>query len=284
METALITGASSGIGRELARSLFSLGKRVVVVGRGAQRLEALVAELRAAQPDRAQAAHVLVADLSTLAGVRQLAQAFKARFDRLDLLVNNAGGIFTTRHLTADGFEHTFALNHLAYFLLTHELLPLLRSTPDARIVSTASTAHRGGQIRLDDLNFEQRAWRWGWGAYNQSKLANILFTRSLAARLSPEEVSVSCFHPGVVGTGFLSTGNGVLARAAMGVGRPFLRTPAQGAATGLWAATEADPVQIHGAYLADARVARPSRRAQDDDVAEALWRRSAELCGVEAP
>lgn len=282
-QVCLVTGATSGIGKETAQALVALGATVVVVGRNPERTEALVASLRAGIGDAGGRVESILGDLATLAEVRAVAAAFKARYDRLDRLVNNAGAIFTTRQETSDGFERTFALNHLAYYLLTVELLPLLQHTPEARVISTASAGHHFGKLDFDDLQFQRRAWLGGWAPYCQSKLCNVLFARALGRRLQATGGVAHSVHPGVVATGFLATGNGALARASMTMARPFMRTPAQGAATLIWATTAPEPGTFTGAYLANSKVAKASKRGQNDADAERLWQVSAELCGVRA-
>jgi NAD(P)-dependent dehydrogenase (short-subunit alcohol dehydrogenase family) len=198
-KTCLITGATSGIGKETAFGLARLGARVVIVGRDPDRTRAAADWIR--RETGSEQVSFLLADLSSQSEVRGLAREFKDKYSRLDVLVNNAGGIFTRRETTVDGFERTWALNHLAYFLFTQELLELLKASAPARIVNVASIMHTGGLIDFGDLQGEKSYS--GIRAYSQSKLANVLFTYALARRLEGTGVTANCLHPGGVATGF---------------------------------------------------------------------------------
>lgn len=193
----MITGASSGIGAITAARLAERGCRLAVVGRNPERTRSIA--------DR-HGAEAFVADFDRLDDVRALAAALAARYERIDVLMNNAGGLVKRREITVDGNERTFQSNHLAPFLLTNLLLPRLRSASafgEARVISTASSAHRYGSLRIDDLNWQHRPWHAGWGAYGAAKLATVLFIRQLAERLAGTGVSAYAVHPGVVATGF---------------------------------------------------------------------------------
>lgn len=263
---AVVTGASSGIGLELARGLLKQGATVALVGRSAARLEATRAALRGDAP-------VFVADFAKLADVRALAAALTARFPRIDVLVNNAGLAMWRRTLTADGFETTFQVNHLAPFLLTNLLLPAI----GGRIVTVASNAHKRGRLDFDDLH---RARRYRvYDAYAQSKLANILFTRELARRIAGSGVAATCCHPGVVATRIWEV-NGLLRLLAPLAGR-FLLTPAQGADTPLWLATSPDVAGQSGGYYARRQRVEPTDAAQDVRAAARLWAVSAAMVGL---
>ena len=263
---AVVTGATSGIGRATARELARRGARLLLVARDPERGADTAREIGAlagAEPE------VLGADLAAQDDVRRLAAAVRARTGRLDLLVNNAGAIFDERRLSPDGVEMTFALNHLAPFLLTLELLPLLEAAPEARVVNVSSVAHRSGRIDFDDL---QGARGYGmWKAYAQSKLANVLFTRELARRLGRRPVTANSLHPGTVATGFGHNGSGLFARL-VAIGAPFLSGPDRGSRTTLHVATHPAVRGVSGRYFSSCREATPSRAARDDAAALRLW------------
>jgi retinol dehydrogenase 14 len=267
--TAVVTGASSGIGAAAAIELARRGMRVVAVGRDPARLAAIGERLRA-EPVRA--------DLATQAEVRRLADELLERCPRLDVLVLNAGVVMPRRELTADGRETTLAVNHLAPFLLANLLLDRLRESAPARVITTSSDAHYRGRVRLDDLDAERR-WS-SWGAYCDSKLANVLFTRGLAARTDPEEVVAHCLHPGVIRTR-LFRGTRAPVRAGFAAASLFFAGPDTGAETIVHLAADAEPATMTGLYWSRCRVATPSERALDDELAGALWARSAQLVGL---
>ncbi|MDZ4768856.1 MAG: SDR family oxidoreductase [Chloroflexota bacterium] len=267
-KTVLITGATNGIGKAAADALAHLGATVIVVGRSRDKTQAVADAINARGRGRAE---IAVADLSIMAQVRALAAEIQARYTRLDVLVNNAGAFFTTRTVTGDGFEMTFALNHLNYFLLTHELLPLLtRSTP-ARIISVASDAHQAGTINFDNLQSETGFL--GFRVYSNSKLANIVFTYELARRLKEQGAGVTAnvMHPGFVGTGF-STNNGALYRIGMMFLRPFIRTPEQGADTIVWLASAPEMAGQSGGYYFNRRPTASNAQSKDTAVQRRLW------------
>ncbi len=277
-KTVLLTGFTQGIGKETAIGLAKKGASLVLVARDPARAEAAANDVRAQAAG--SAVEVMIADLSSLASIRKLAAEFLAGHDRLDVLVNNAGGINTSRKVTGDGFEMTFAVNHLAYFLLTNLLLDAIRKAGDGRIVNVASEAHRQGRIHFDDLQLEK-----GYGsfkAYGQSKLANILFTRELARRLDGSGVTANSVHPGVVRTGFGRGDGGWLALGVKIAGAFFL-SPEQGAATSIYLASSPEVARVSGKYFSKCKEKTPSRRAQDDEVARRLWDVSAKLTGLAA-
>jgi NAD(P)-dependent dehydrogenase (short-subunit alcohol dehydrogenase family) len=269
-KVALVTGATNGIGRVTARELGRMGFRLLIVARDASRGEAAAAEIQDAAGGRRP--EVLLADLSTQAQVRRLAAEVRGRVPRLDLLVNNAGAIFDVRQVTTDGLEMTFALNHLAYFLLTLELLSLVEQAPEPRIVNVSSVAHERGAMDWDDLQGE-RGYSM-WKAYQQSKLANVLFTRELARRLGNHPATVNALHPGVIATGFGRNGRGIFSRL-VALGAPFLSSPDRGARTTLHVATAPQLRGVTGRYFSDCREKAPSRAARDDDAALRLWQTS---------
>jgi NAD(P)-dependent dehydrogenase (short-subunit alcohol dehydrogenase family) len=220
----------------------------------------------------------LLADLSVQEQVRRLADQFRQRHARLDVLINNAGAIWFQRHLTADGLEMTFTVNHLAYFLLTHLLLDVLRASAPARIVNVSSAAHRGASLRFDDLMGEKR-YR-GWRAYSQSKLANLLFTYELARRLAGTGVTVNAVHPGLVATGFASA-NGWRGRLFQRAARWFGLTPEQGARTVVYLASSPDVAGVSGGYFVRNRQVVSSAASRDEEAARRLWQVSLELTGL---
>lgn len=266
-KVCLVTGATTGIGKEIALGLAQRGATVALVGRDPHKCQAAVTDLRARSGHTAIEA--LVADLSSQAEVLRLAAEVTERYPQLHVLVNNAGAIFTSRHQTVDGLEMTFALNHLAPFLLTNLLLDTLKASGPARIITTSSMAHQGARINFDDLQSEHR-YR-AFGAYGQSKLANILFTRELARRLAGTTLTANCFHPGVVATNF-GRSNGGIAGSMFTLGRPFYISPEKGAETGIYLATSPDVAHISGQYFARKSVARTSAAANDSTAARRLW------------
>ena len=266
-KTCLITGATSGIGKETAFGLARLGARVVIVGRDPDRTRAAADWIR--RETGSEQVSFLLADLSSQSEVRGLAREFKDKYSRLDVLVNNAGGIFTRRETTVDGFERTWALNHLAYFLFTQELLELLKASAPARIVNVASTMHTGGLIDFGDLQGEKSYS--GIRAYSQSKLANVLFTYALARRLEGTGVTANCLHPGGVATGFGQNTFGAL-KLLMRLARPFLITAEQGAATSIYLASSPDVEGASGRYFAKCKPDRSSAVSRDEALQERLW------------
>jgi NAD(P)-dependent dehydrogenase (short-subunit alcohol dehydrogenase family) len=274
-KTIVITGATSGIGLAAAEALAAGGDTVIIVGRNETRARIAAARVKAAAGNEAVVG-TLAADLSTQAGVRKLAADILERYPALDVLVNNAGAMHTTRKLSADGIELTWAINHLAPFLLTTLLLDRLKANPAARIITTASDAHLGARIPFDDLNAE-RSYR-SFGRYKESKLANILFTRELARRLEGSGAGAYCFHPGLVATGF-NRNNGILMSLAMRFVVMVARTPQHGAQTLVWLANAPDQSLNNGAYYVDMERRSPSAEAQDDEAASRLWAVSEAKC-----
>ncbi|MDQ1617744.1 MAG: hypothetical protein QOE19_313 [Actinomycetota bacterium] len=276
--TMLVTGATGGIGRATALGLAAKGAHLAITGRDRERTEEAAREIRAAGSGQVDA---FVADLSCQSEVRRLADEVLQLLPRIDVLVNNVGGYWNTRHVTADGLEHTFALNHLAPFLLTDLLLDRLKQSATARVVTVSSKAHAAGHIDFDDLQGE-RAYS-GARAYSQSKLANVLFTYELARRLQGSSVTADALHPGVVRTGFGAEDPGRTQRLFVPLLRPFLKSPTQGAATSIHVASAPDLEQVTGRYFADSKVKRSSKRSYDGAVAARLWQASAELVGLTA-
>jgi len=272
----LITGVTSGIGRATALALARMGAIVIAVCRDRGRGEAAVAELKARSGGGTM--HLVAADLSSQVSIGGMADEVRSRFDRLHVLVNNAGAIFTKRRLTVDGVEATLAVNHLAYFLTTNLLLDLLAAGAPARVVNVTSEAHRAVQLDLDDPQ-GARSYR-GVRAYSQSKLANVLFTYELARRVAGTGVTANCVHPGVVNTDIWRDSAGLL-RVVITLARPFMRAPERGAAAVVRLASSPELDGVSGRYFVKLRERRSSAQTYDAAIAARLWRLSAELAPV---
>jgi retinol dehydrogenase-14 len=273
--TVLVTGGTTGIGKATAVGLAALGAHLAITGRDQVRAEHAAREIHAAGGGHVD---VFVADLSAQSQVRRLADEALQRLPRIDVLVNNVGGYWNTRHLTTDGLERTFALNHLAPFLLTHLLLDRMRHSPAARVVTVASNAHAMGRIDFDDLQGE-RSYS-GARAYNQSKVANVLFTYELARRLRTTAMTANALHPGVVSTSFGAEDPGVVQRLFVPLMRPFMKTAARGAATSIHVASAVSLDQVTGHYFADSKPKMSAKLSYDEATATRLWRVSADLVG----
>ena len=254
--TVLVTGATSGIGKATALGLATMGAHLAITGRNPQRTESAAREIRAAGGEQVD---VFVADLSSQAEVRRLATEILQQLPRINVLVNNVGAYWDSRHVTADGLEHTFALNHLAPFLLTNLLLERLKQSAPARVVTVASHAQAMGRMDFDDLQGE-RSYS-GARAYNQSKLANVMFTYELAGRLRGTSVTANALHPGVVRTAFGAEDPAGFQRLLIPFLRPFLKTPAQGAATSIHVASAPDIEPVSAQVSRTIAVARSSWR-----------------------
>ena len=267
----VVTGGSAGIGAAAAVELGRRGTTVVPVGRDRRRLEAVAERAgRAAEP--------LTADFASLAEVRRLAGELLERHERIHALVNNAGLVMGRRELTEDGYEKTFAVNHLAPFLLTNLLLERMKASAPARVVTTSSGAHHSGHIDLGDLHGE-RSWS-SWGAYGASKLANVLFTRELARRLEGSQVTANCLHPGVVRTS-LERNMGWPMRIGWTHAKPIFASPKSGASTIVYLVGSLEVADTSGGYFASSRPARSSLEANDELIGEELWRASERLVGL---
>ena len=277
-KVVLITGATNGIGKVTALEMAKQGYKVVLVGRNPAKTQATVSEIKLQSGN--PAVEGLLADLSSLAELRKLADEFRQRYARLDVLVNNAGAYYASRQESADGYEMTFAVNHLAYFLLTNLLLDMLKASAPARIVNVSSDAHKSAKINFDDLQSTSGYGAQGFSVYGVSKLANILFTYELARQLVGTAVTVNVLHPGLVATGF-GTNNRGLMKFAMRFIHRFSISPEQGADTIIYLASSPEVEGVTGKYWVK-RKAIPSSSASYDEAAQKrLWNVSAEITGI---
>src|SRR6202011_140485 len=268
----LITGATRGTGLAAAVELARRGAQLTLVARSEARAAAAVRHIQAAT--RGASVDVLTADLASQASIRQLALEAQARYPTIQVLINNAGAIYARRQVGPDGIELTWAVNHLAPFLLTTLLLQRMTASTPARIVATSSDAHEGARIPFDEMNAERSWGGFGFPRYGQTKLANILFTGALARRLGRTGVTANCFHPGFVATGF-NRNNGFLIRIGMAISRPFARSAVKGAQTLVWLVDSDAAGATTGAYFVGQHLVTPSAAAQDREAASRLWQLS---------
>jgi len=275
-KTAIVTGASSGIGKVTARELAKAGARVVMVCRPGAKAQTAYQEI--AQAAGAENVELLSADLSAQSSIRAAADEFKKTHDRLDILVNNAGIFLQDRRVTADGLEQTFAVNHLAYFLLTHLLLDMLKNSAPSRIISVSSEAERWGKIDFGDLQGEKHYS--GMKAYAQSKLANIMFTYELARRLNGTSVTANCLHPGTVRTGWGRDAKGLF-KFGMMLFSPFMVSVDEGAKTSLYLASSPDVEGVTGKYFIKCRPVTSAGASYDVGVGNELWEASRTLVKI---
>lgn len=270
----IVTGATSGIGLITARELAASGARVVLVGRSLPRLEAAVAHITQHSPDaRLDTIH---ADLSSQAEVIAVANTIKQRYDHIDVLINNAGAYFTQQHFSVDGIEMTWALNHMAPFILTSNLLDLLRASAPSRIITVASAAHQGALIDFDDVEGTKRFN--GWKAYGQSKLANIMFTYELAHRLQDSDVTANTLHPGFVATSFAQNNGGWFVSVFAVMQRLLAISPEQGAATSVYLAQDQSVVGTTGRYFEKCKPVPSSKVSYDVTSQRRLWHLSQQM------
>jgi len=275
-KVCMVTGATSGIGKVTARELLRMGATVVMVGRSQERCDITAEQFR--KETGSEMVDYLVADLSSQAEVRRLANDYLGRYDRLDVLVNNAGGFFMKRQESVDGIEMTLALNHLNYFLLTDLLLEIIQASAPARIINVSSNGHHGANIDFDDLQGE-RSYS-GWRAYAQSKLANVLHAYELARRLDAAQVMVNALHPGFVSTR-LARNNGLVFQLVMPLMRIIARSPDEGARSSVYLATSPAVEGITGKYFVDDQAVPSSAASYDEDTARKLWQVSMEMTGL---
>jgi NAD(P)-dependent dehydrogenase (short-subunit alcohol dehydrogenase family) len=274
-KVVMVTGATNGIGLESAKALAAMGATIVGVGRNPQKCADAAAQItRTAGNSKVE---FLVADLSRQADVRKVAAEFKRKYDRLDVLLNNAGAYFASRQTNQDGQEMTWALNHLNYFLLTDQLLEVLKASAPARIVNVSSGAHTGAKgISFEDVEF--KTGYSGWSAYSHSKLANVMFTYELARRLAGTHITANTLHPGFVATGF-GHNNGGLMRTGMNVVQKIAaKKPEQGAATSVYLASSPEVEGVTGKYFSDSKETRSSAASYDVDAQQRLWALSEEM------
>jgi NAD(P)-dependent dehydrogenase (short-subunit alcohol dehydrogenase family) len=285
-QIVMITGATNGLGKETALEIARMGATVILVGRNEDKAQRVVADIQRETGN--QNVEYMIADLAVMDDIRQLAETFKAKYDQLHVLINNAGMLFTDRELTADGYERTFALNHLNYFLLTNLLLETLKATGtpehNARIVNVSSSAHRMGKIDFDNLNGE-KSYN-AMSAYGTSKLENVLFTYELARRLQADgaNVTANCLHPGVVNTGFGKNNDGfsgVVAKFFMLLMRPFQISADQGAQTQIYLATSPEVEGVTGKYFENQKPKQSNKASYDEAAQRQLWEISEEMTGL---
>ena len=269
----MVTGSSSGIGKATALGLAKMGATVVMVCRDAVRGEAAMNKIRRKSSN--ENISLMMADLSSQQAIRKLAKDYAENHSKLHVLMNNAGVFLAKRQLTEDGIEMTFAVNHLAPFLLTNLLLPILKASAPSRIVTVASTAHFGATIEFDNLQGERRYG--GFSAYGRSKLANILFTYELARRLQGTGIMANCLHPGVVRTN-LGKNSWWAFRLALFLFAPFLLNPEKGARTSIYLASSPDLENVTGKYFVECKDAKSSKQSYDENVSRRFWDMSAEL------
>jgi NAD(P)-dependent dehydrogenase (short-subunit alcohol dehydrogenase family) len=286
----VISGATSGIGKVAAEQLAQRGARLVMVARDPSRGAATLERLRHLAPGAAHS--IYYADLSRLSEMKRIGREVAQAEPRIDVLINNAGAMFGYRQITEDGLERTFALNHMAYFVLTHLLRERLLASAPARVVNTSSNAHQGATLNFDDLQSEQayNAGFWsrmrhggaGFLVYGRSKLCNILFTRELARRLAGTGVTANCLHPGFVDTRFGDQSGGLMALGVR-VGKHLALSPRQGAETLIYLAASQEVANVSGKYFYRCRLATPTAAAQDAAAAERLWLETARLAHLDA-
>lgn len=271
-KTILITGATNGIGRASAEGLARMGATIIIIGRSETRCRNVVESIRLAGKGQAD---YIIADLADLDQVRQLAQWVRQRYSRLDVLLNNAGAYYNRRQLSPDGYELTFALNYLSHFLLTTLLMDLMKATAEqygeARIINVASASHAGGKIDFEDLQSERSYRRFGFDAYFNSKLANLLFTFELARRLSSSSITANTLHPGLVATGFATNSLSFVKVALKLLGWMAL-TPQEGAQTSIYLASSPDVQHVSGQYFVKCKPVKASDNAYDEQTQRRLW------------
>ena len=277
-KTVVITGATSGIGQVAAEQLAAMGARLVLVARDKTRGEAALTRLHNLKPGVDHTIHY--ADLSRLAEMKRVAAEIAAAESRIDVLINNAGALFATRHVTEDGMELTFALNHMSYFVMTQGLRERLLASAPARIINTSSDAHKGKQLDFSDL---QSANNYkGFQVYGRSKLCNILYTSELARRLAGTGITANCLHPGFVATRFGDESGGMLSLGVR-IAKYIAISPQKGAATIVYLASSDEVAQASGDYYYKCKKAIPTKEARDDDAAKRLWQESERLAGIKS-
>jgi retinol dehydrogenase 14 len=280
-KTCVVTGANSGIGKETALGLASMGAHVVLVCRNQQKGEAALADIR--RKSGSSQLDLLIADVSSQASVRALAEQIRQKYSRLDVLVNNAGGAVRARTLSVDGIELTVAGNYLGGALLTILLLDLLKASAPSRIINVSSEAQRRARLDMNDLQFERRKYS-GFAAYGQSKLLMNAFTFELARRLEGTGVTANCLHPGVVATNIWGADPGFIFKLIIAVVRPFMLNSKEGAAVSLYLATSPDVANVSGEYFVKSKPAPSSPLSRDTKIAAEIWQWTAKMIGEHLP
>ena len=280
-KTVLISGATNGIGKQSALELAKMGAQVVIIGRNKAKTDEALREIQTGSGNKD--VHALIADLSSMAEVRQVAGDFRKQFSRLDVLLNNAGGVFVSRQETVDGYEMTFALNHLSYFLLTNLLLDMLKASAPSRIVNVASEAQSGGTLDFNDLQLKNSYGMGGFKAYSQSKLMNVMFTYELARRLAGSGVMANVLHPGFVNTGFGRNNRGLM-QMIMSVITLFAIKVEDGAQTSVYLASSPEVEGVTGKYFDKSKPKQSSAVSYDEAAQKRLWDISEQLTGVATP
>ena len=275
-KVCLVTGATDGIGKVSARVLAELGAKVIIVGRNPEKSAIVLAELRSISGN--ENIDLLMADLAVMQEVRDLAEQVISRYDRLDVLLNNAGGYFTKHKITSDGLEMTFALNHMSYFLLTNKLMELLKYSAPARIVNVSSDAHYGVDMEFENLNGEQeyKAWK----AYQKSKLANVLFTYELLKKV-PGNITVNCLHPGFVATNFGHNNGGFFGPVLKIAQRISAIDPEEGAKTSIFLCSAPEVKGVSGKYFYKCQPKTSSRESRNKDTGKRLWQISSDIAST---
>ncbi len=275
-KVCLVTGATDGIGKVSARVLAELGAKVIIVGRNPEKSAIVLAELRSISGN--ENIDLLMADLAVMQEVRDLAEQVISRYDRIDVLLNNAGGYFTKHEITSDGLEMTFALNHMSYFLLTNKLMELLKYSAPARIVNVSSDAHYGVDMEFENLNGEQeyKAWK----AYQKSKLANVLFTYELLKKV-PGNITVNCLHPGFVATNFGHNNGGFFGPVLKIAQRISAINPEEGAKTSIFLCSAPEVKGVSGKYFYKCQPKTSSRESRNMDTGKRLWQISSDIAST---
>ena len=275
-KVCLVTGSTDGIGKVSARVLAELGAKVIIVGRDPEKSAIVLAELRSISGNKN--IDLLMADLAVMQEVRDLADQVISRYDRLDVLLNNAGGYFTKHEITSDGLEMTFALNHMSYFLLTNKLMELLKYSAPARIVNVSSDAHYGVDIEFENLNGEQeyKAWK----AYQKSKLANVLFTYELLKKV-PGNITVNCLHPGFVATNFGHNNGWFFGPVLKIAQRISAIDPEEGAKTSIFLCSAPEVKGVSGKYFYKCQPKTSSRESRNMDTGKRLWQISSDIAST---
>ena len=280
-KTILISGATNGIGKQSALELAKMGAQVVIIGRNKAKTEETLREIQTGSGNKD--VHALIADLSSMAEVRRVAGDFRKQFSRLDVLLNNAGGYFADRQETVDGYEMTFALNHLSYFLLTNLLLDMVKASAPSRIVNVSSDAHSSSALDFNDLQLKNSYGMGGFKAYGMSKLMNVMFTYELARRLAGTGVTANSLHPGFVNTGFGKNNRGLI-QMIMGVITVFAIKPEDGARTSVYLSSSPEVEGVTGKYFDKSKAKKSTAVSYDEAAQKKLWDISEQLTGIATP